>query len=515
MAKPSFYKKGYDYNAYLDAFDDEVLAFKKAFQALLRFSDHDNLDLCGRRIHIDEPLDLYDIASGIDTFEVRRVIRNGQFDVQSSSNFDAVEFTDTASYSIAQPLRLSNISNIANVTVGTRISGTGVGREVYVTSVNTGAGYVTLSNQLYGVGSSQTYTFTRNKYILDFSGFAKMSQFELMEVEFLLNGEASGVMLPPEGTFFLIQDCHFKKPRERGVTSPGEGCQDLTIDRCKFTSNEQSTPVVDRSTIAFNVNANDAKIRNSRFVRFGHTAIINGTGHLISGNHWFQGDDESDSTRTAGVVLTNINCATTIVGNYIDNSYVELTNEHDSQPDFGDEFSFGGLTMTGNTFISIDTDEAFAWIVVTPYGDGHFIQGLNVTGNTFRSFSTVIDRVEKVDTTYAELDYSRMRNIVFRGNTYNGVAQTTFNPVTLDFTQSSESQNWLLDPSGYLPFGGWSRTVESVVYEGAITTSSDEAIYTMPYITNNYSTDLNQILVTFSEAVKGTVVLTVRMDNPV
>ena len=38
-------QKSYDYATYLDAFDDEVLAFKKAFQALLYFSDHESLDL--------------------------------------------------------------------------------------------------------------------------------------------------------------------------------------------------------------------------------------------------------------------------------------------------------------------------------------------------------------------------------------------------------------------------------------------------------------------------------------
>ena len=37
-------------------------------------------------------------------------------------------------------------------------------------------------------------------------------------------------------------------------------------------------------------------------------------------------------------------------GNYIDNCFVEWTNEHDAAPDFSSEYSFGGLSLTGNVF---------------------------------------------------------------------------------------------------------------------------------------------------------------------
>lgn len=41
-------QKGYNLESYIDAFGDEEMAFKKAYQALLNFSDHESLDLCGR-----------------------------------------------------------------------------------------------------------------------------------------------------------------------------------------------------------------------------------------------------------------------------------------------------------------------------------------------------------------------------------------------------------------------------------------------------------------------------------
>lgn len=508
-------RRGYHLNSYIDAFGDEPLAFKKAFQALLNFTDHDSLDLCGRRIELTAPMDLQAIVGNKDRFEVRRIIRNGQLNCQPSTDWDADVVTSTASYSTSSDKQLTNVTNIANIAVGSLVTGNGIGREVYVRSIDVGAQTLVLSQPLYDADSNQTYTFTRNKYVLDFSGFSKMSQFIIDDVEFLCNGLASAIMLPITGNTFQVRDCHFKSVPLRGVTSPGSGCQDLVIDRCFFVSSEQSVRAENRLSIAFNVNANDAKIRESRFQRFGHTGILFGSGHLFTGNHWFQGDNDADSPRMAGVVFTYPNVNSVITGNYIDNAFIEMTNEHDANPDFGVEFSFGGLTVTGNIFRMSDAADWSSWIVVKPYGPGHFIQGLSVTGNTFKSINGNLDRIEKVDTTFATLDMSRMRNIVFEGNTFNGVSDPCFNPVSLEFTQSSAATNWTLDPSRYLPFGGWARTVESLVFVGPLQNSGNNAVGTIPYVTNNYGSSSNQIQLTFPQSTKGSVRAMIRIDNPI
>jgi hypothetical protein len=67
----------FDLPSYIDAFGDEVLGFKKAYQALLNFSDHESLDMGGRRIEVDAPIDMQAAEGVSSTFEVRRVIRNG------------------------------------------------------------------------------------------------------------------------------------------------------------------------------------------------------------------------------------------------------------------------------------------------------------------------------------------------------------------------------------------------------------------------------------------------------
>ncbi len=499
---------------YVEAFGAEVLGFKKAFQALLNFSDHESLDMDGRRIEVDAPIDMQAAEGTKTTFEVRRVIRNGQFNALASSNWDPVVAVSQGDYNAASPKTLSNVANVANIVVGSLVTGTGVGREVYVTSRNVGAGTLTLSQPLYGPAASQSYTFTRFQYVLDFSGFTKFSKFNITDVEFQCAGNASGILLAPAGQTFHLKDCFMTKPRERGVTSHGIGCQDLQIDRCHFTSNEQSVAATARSSIAFNVNANDAKIRDNRFERFRHTGVLFGNGHLIVGNHWFQGDNLVDAPRLGGMIFTQPNVKSVITGNYIDNCSIEWTNEHDAAPDFGVEYSFGGLTITGNIFTASDVASWFKWITIKPYGTGHFIQGLAVTGNTFKAINGSVDRVEEVDASIAGLDFGRSRNVVFAGNTFNAVTQATINPVTLEFVQSADAATWTLDASGYLPFGGWSRNVAGIVAEGAITNAAAAPVFGQPFATVNYGANSNLVQLTWPEACKGRVVVTTRMDNP-
>jgi len=508
-------QKNFDLPTYIDAFGDEVLAFKKAFQALLNFSDHESLDLGGRRIELDAPIDMQAALNTDTIFEIRRVIRNGQFNVVPGPAWDTEEFTSSASYNPSNPLRLTDVANVANIPVGSLVTGAGVGREVYVKARNVGAGTIDLSLPLYGPASSQTYTFRRFKYVLDFSGFAKLSKFTLTDIEFDCNGVASGILLAPEGNTFHLKDCFVTKPRFRGVTSIGAGCQDLQIDRCHFTSDEQQTAATDRVSLGFNVNANDAKIRDNRFQRLGTTMVLHGNGHLIVGNHWFQGDNVTDGPRVAGCVFTETNVKSVITGNYIDNSFIEWTNEHDATPDFGTEFSFGGLTVTGNIFTVNDAAPWFSWIVVKPYGAGHFLQGLSVTGNTFKSLSGQIGRVEQVDDSFASLDFGRTRNVEFSGNSFNSVSQNTINPVTLEFNQPSVASSWVLDVSGYLPFGGWSREVTAVVTEGPIVNGSSQTVFALPYATTLEGANNNLIRLSWPEPVSGRVHVTARVDRPI
>lgn len=507
-------QKDYNYQAYVDAFTDEQLAFQKAYQALINFADHESLDLSGRRVTLTRPMDMQAADPQRTVFATRRVIRNGQFQPAAGAAWDTTQVTSAGTYAISDNRRLTNVANVANIPVGSLVEGAGVGREVYVAAVNVGQKTVTLSQALFDAVGTQTYTFKRFKYLLDFSGYSSLSQFVLDDIEFQCDGVASGIMLAPAGLTFHLRDCFMTKPKDRGVTSIGNGCQGMMLDRCQFISNEQALPVAARTTIAFNSNANDVKVRDNRVALFKHFCVLGGTGNLINGNHWFHGDTDTNAVRKAGIILTAINCMSAITGNYIDNNFIELSNEHDETPALGNQLSFGGLSITGNVFTSLGAADWFNFIVVKPHGTGHFVHGLTVTGNVFRAINGNIDRIDAVDTTFADLDYTRMRAITITNNTFNGVNEPVYNPANLVHTQSTPAASWTADTQTNLPFGGQARFVDSVIADGAITNSSNIPLFDMPYFTGNQGSDLQSVLFTFSQPAKGKIRYQVRMDNP-
>jgi len=507
--------RSFDYPTYADAFGDETEGMKRALQALLGFTDHAVLDLRGRNVHLAEPIAVSDALPGMTSFANRRVIANGQISPVPGPAWDTRMVTSTATYDPAQAQQLSAVGNIANIEVGARVAGVGVGREVYVTAVNVAAGTLTLSQPLHGGAGTRDYSFARYRYVFDFSAMEHLSRFNFDDIEFLLEGNASGVMLAKTGNMNCFRDCYFTRPRDRGITSIGTACQGMLVDRCEFLSDEMEDLAQNRSTIALNVNNNDSKIRHSRFIRFAHFAVMNGGGHMIEGNHWFQGDNAQNGVRFGGLVLTQTNVQATVTGNYIDNCSIEWTNEHDAYPNFdGDEYSFGGLTITGNTFLASNTTLGFTWLVVKPHGSGHFIHGLAVMGNVFKSLNNKVTRIEKVDTSFSDLNYQRMRNILFQGNMFNGVNTYVANPVDVAFTQASASNRWLVTVDQALPFNGWVRNVQSVIATSQITDAANGRVTEMPWVQAALGTARQQVALNWGTAVRGSVSLRLRMDNP-
>jgi hypothetical protein len=155
------------------------------------------------------------------------------------------------------------------------------------------------------------------------------------------------------------------------------------------------------------------KIRNNRCTYFKHFAVVGGTSSIITANHIFQGDAADPGPRSAGIVMAHTNSRATISSNYICDCSIEWTNEHDNAPEQNSEFSFSAMSITNNNFLSQSTAPSFNFISVKPYGVGHFISGLTVTGNTFRLFDGNIDKVEGIDTSFAEMDFGRFNNITF------------------------------------------------------------------------------------------------------
>ncbi len=505
--------RNFDLPTYIDAFGDEELAFRKAFQALLNNADHESLDLGGRKINVTAPIDMQAAVPNRTSYATRRVIRNGQFEAAPGAAWDTETVTSQATYTPTDPRVLTGVVDVANVPVGALVEGFGVGREVYVLDKNVATQEVMLNAPLYDAAGTQVFTFKRFKYLLDFSGFSQLSKFTLSDIEFQCNNRCSAVMLAPSGLIFQVRDCFFSRPKDRGITSTGGGCQGMKIDRCQFLSSEDALDVSDRMSIALNTNANDIKLRDCRATKFRHFAVIAGSNSLILGNHFFQGDSVPNGVRTAGLVIANTHCSSIVSGNYIDNCFIEWTNEQDAAPEFNTEFSFSALSISDNIFLSGDVAPWFSYIVVKPHGAGHFLSGVAITGNRFRTINGTIDRAERVDTSFADLDYSRMKNITFSANSFHSVSRQVSNPLRIKHAQVTEAQTWVVDPDGQLPFGAWVRTVDSVVADGKIRNAAGEQQFVMPYTTAQNGTNADQVHLKWPQAVRGDATVTVRIDN--
>lgn len=505
--------RNFNLDTYAVAFGNELAGFKKALQALFYFTDHVTLDLNGRRVELTAPIDVAALA-GLESFKQRRIIANGNLVVVDGSAWNTKTASAVGTYSVSNPFALTGISNIAAIPVGARITGTGVGREVYVRAKNMNTNSITLSQPLWGGSGTRSYSFERYPYMLDFSGISELSKFELTNIEFSAASVASGILLADTGSVCKILNCTFSDIKHRAITSIGQGCQDLTIESCAFYSADQGSLAQNRISLAFNANANDIKIRNNRSSRFGSFAVVSGSGSMFHGNHFFGGDNAASGVRRAGIVLTRTNCKSFITGNYIDNSFIELSNEHDETPNYSSEYSFGSLTITGNTFTAQNVVSWFSWIVVSPHGTGHFVAGMNVIGNVFYARSGDVQRVENVDTTHADLSYNLFRNITFTQNSFNGVTNATQSPILIEHSQNSVSDTWVVNTAGKLPFSGRARNVVSVVAEGAITNSAGAVQWAQPYAQVEQGTDGQFAHLRWPSAVKGKVQVTLRVDNP-
>ncbi|MEL7166073.1 MAG: glycosyl hydrolase family 28-related protein [Pseudomonadota bacterium] len=505
-------RSNYSLPVYIDAFGDEVTAFKKAFQALLNFSDHESLDLEGRRISLTEPIDMQAAVPNRTSYATRRLIKNGQIEA-IGNDWDTRVVTSQATYSTSQTTRLTNVANVANVEVGSLVTGNGVGREIYVRSKNVSTSEVTLSAPLFDAVGTQTFTFTRFDYLLDFSGFSFLSRLIISDVEFQCNGLCSGVLLAPAGPVNQFQDCFFTRPKDRGITSHGDGCQGMKVSRCQFLSSQDALTVPERTVIGLNCNANDVKLKNCRSTRHKHWAVMGGQNHLVTGNHFFQGDEVSGGVRTAGVVLATNFASIMVTGNYVDNCFIEWTNERDATPDFTGGFSFASLTVADNVFLAGDLAPWFSFIVVKPHGTGHFLNGVNIAGNRFRVINGSITRADRVDTSFSDLDHGRHKDVYFEGNSFHNISEQAHNPLIVEHTQNSNASTWTIDTDNKLPFDGFCRFIDSVVLTGDIRNASNVKEYRNPVAEGRVGADDDQFTLDWGTPVRGSIRATVRIDS--
>jgi hypothetical protein len=118
-----------------------------------------------------------------------------------------------------------------------------------------------------------------------------------------------------------------------------------------------------------------------------------------------------------------------------------------------------------------------------------------------------------VDTSFADLDMSRCKNVEMNGNSYLGISIQVANPALVDYTQTTEANAWIIDAADELPFGGEAATVDSVMAIGGIRNSNNVRQYDMPYADTAWGPNRDQIQLVWPSAVSGRIQATIRMDS--
>jgi hypothetical protein len=88
------------------------------------------------------------------------------------------------------------------------------------------------------------------------------------------------------------------------------------------------------------------------------------------------------------------------------------------------------------------------------------------------------------------------------------------NPVTMAHNQITVAEAWNVDAGTFIPFGGRIRMVESIVPEAAITNGLAQIRYGAPYAIPGTGTFGTQAQLRWGEALKGRVIVRMRMDMP-
>ena len=497
----------FDLEVYVHAFKDEELAFRKAFQALFRFSDHRVLDMRGRSITLRSPIVFTELLGANATSKNNRVIINGDIEAAGSSAWETITAQSTANYELSGSYGLlTDVQNVQQIPVGSRVIGPGVGREVYVIDRDTTAKTLTLGEPLYGVDGIQSYTFERYQFMFDFCASPNIKDLHFLNVRFDGNRVASHLLLSLQGTGMKLLNCEFKSPRDRGICSYAFGCNGLTVEGCTFDGGEYGVAVQDRKTIGITTHKSDMKIRNNRAMYYRHFAVMSSTGHIISGNHIFQGSGNAQSNELSAIFVgTTGFFQSTFVGNYFDNGSIELSKEHEHRAIFNGNSFFGPVTFTGNTFLlTKDCPESFNFIRLKPLGSGNRILNFSVTNNSFvDTAGEKIYAVEGIDETLGSMNHAQDKNVVFAGNAYHSIQKESASPCYVVASRTSAATTWTEDLTDKLPFNCFAQEVTGVALYNGITTSTPPKVQTLQ------GNNSKQIKLNFSEATKGSVGFTV------
>ena len=420
---------------------DQTAQVGEALSAL-NSPGYTSLDLEGRIIGINSPLDMA-LYFHESQFYGHRIIKNGRLDALVDIAL-VTDFTRSIRTDIGE--KVIEIPAGSNIVPGMFVSGPGVARETYIVSVNNSNNTATINTRAWRtLTEAATHRFQMWNYMFDFMNMPDVANFQFQDIIFNPNGKASIFRGPKEGSSFAFSRCKFIRPAYRGITFWTSGGSNLQVDNCEGISNETNIAPDERKSVFCTVTTNDAKFRGNYIWQFRHTLVLHGSGNVIVGNHFWQARQKrpeepvSFETRTASIILTSANNKTNIVGNYIDNSWIELANDNTTAQNWP---LGGGVTITGNQFTTVSKIGTFGFIALAPYKPNSSCARISVIGNVFKNVDggavPPVVPMEKADVlivpqgSNGSIDRSQVSQIYWRSNSYNQVKKETASESTIE-----------------------------------------------------------------------------------
>lgn len=414
---------------------DADAAFEEGINELYNRDDRDYFDGEGLRLATTRKFDVKTLA-GVDVASVKW-FRNFHFDVQNE--IENEEFSLPATTTTDSPI--VTVASTTGLRQGMHVAGTGIQDRNYILSVDSATQF-TLTRNVHS-GGTPTLTITDHAFLLDFAGFSSSTIFDVAESYFQCNGFVNVIRGPKRGTGCNIESCRMEFVRDYGALMWGDLANAIWFDGNEVIGN------LDVGSAGFVSCTNDVYCRGNRFNRLHTSTYFGGSGNVILGNHLWGPTDGLQR-----VVLANRSWKTLIVGNYIDNGHIELSNEGR----FLDGGMLDGVSITGNIFTASGAQPTdFTWIKIRPFGAAMGVTDVVVSDNVFwRLVDPDLVRVDSVIEDDGTISVNSYARVYWQNNVYENVTHRVQNPCRLRkvLATGDAASSLTFDFADKMPWGG-------------------------------------------------------------
>lgn len=266
---------------------------------------------------------------------------------------------------------------------------------------------------------------TNTDYVFDFSAMGKLVDIQFNSIEFELRKQANGVLLDGNYVGFEFNNCIFTKPTKYGIKDTGgaigNGGHELIVNDCSFRELDSGMIMPsNRDAIAISCASPDAKIINSIFAYFKHAMVLKSGGYQISGSHIYQGmgNNTALSDFTAGIELTSGSGQAVINGNYIDHTFIKLSDSTSLAADIEN------VNITNNFFLTNSSDTNFCFISFAPAFSNSKVKNVIIKDNVTRNIAAAINvQFIAVDTANGNIDKKNVESLYCKENTFENVVK--------------------------------------------------------------------------------------------